>query len=122
MQDIPAIAQVARAKGAVVLTDNTWGTPLYFRAFEKGVDISIQAGTKYIGGHSDLMLGTISANAATFPKIKDTLNTLGLCVGPDDMYLALRGLRTLARSARTSPDIRDRDRALARKASGSSAR
>ena len=72
MQDIPAIAQVARAKGAIVLMDNTWGTPLYFRAFEKGVDISIQAGTKYIGGHSDLMLGTISANAATLPKIKDT--------------------------------------------------
>ena len=95
MQDIPAIAHVARAKGAVVLTDNTWGTPLYFRAFDKGVDISIQAGTKYIGGHSDIMLGTISANAATFPKIKDTVNTLGLCVGPDDMYLALRGLRTL---------------------------
>jgi len=96
MQDVPAIAQVARAKNAVVLTDNTWGTPLYFRAFEKGVDISIQAGTKYIGGHSDLMLGTISANDATFPKVKETLNTLGLCVGPDDMYLALRGLRTLA--------------------------
>jgi cysteine-S-conjugate beta-lyase len=95
MQDIPAIAAAARAKGAVVLTDNTWGTPLYFRAFDKGVDISIQAGTKYIGGHSDIMLGTISANAATFPKIKDTVNTLGLCVGPDDMYLALRGLRTL---------------------------
>jgi cystathionine beta-lyase len=96
MQDIPAIAGAARAKSAVVLTDNTWGTPLYFRAFDKGVDISIQAGTKYIGGHSDIMLGTISANAATFPKIKDTLNTLGLCVGPDDMYLALRGLRTLS--------------------------
>jgi cysteine-S-conjugate beta-lyase len=95
MQDIPAIAQIARAKGAVVLTDNTWGTPLYFRAFDKGVDISIQAGTKYIGGHSDLMLGTISANEATFPKLKETVNTLGLCVGPDDMYLALRGLRTL---------------------------
>jgi len=96
MQDIPAIAQAARAKNAIVLMDNTWGTPLYFRAFEKGVDISIQAGTKYIGGHSDLMLGTISANEATFPKLKETLNTLGLCVGPDDMYLALRGLRTLA--------------------------
>jgi cystathionine beta-lyase len=96
MQDIPAIAQVARAKNALVLMDNTWATPLYFRAFEKDIDISIQAGTKYIGGHSDLMLGTISANAATHPQVKDTLNTLGLCVGPDDMYLALRGLRTLA--------------------------
>lgn len=96
MQDIPAIAAAAHAKNAIVLMDNTWATPLYFRAFETGVDISIQAGTKYIGGHSDLMLGTISANEATFPKIKETLNTLGLCVGPDDMYLALRGLRTLS--------------------------
>ena len=96
MQDIPEIAKAARARNAIVLMDNTWGTPLYFRAFEKGVDISIQAGTKYIGGHSDLMLGTISANDATFPKVKETLNTLGLCVGPDDMYLALRGLRTLS--------------------------
>ena len=113
MQDIPAIAQAAHAKGAVVLTDNTWGTPLYFRAFEKGVDISIQAGTKYIGGHSDLMLGTISANAATFPKIKDTLNTLGLCVGPDDMYLALRGLRTLSVRLERHQTSGDRDRALA---------
>jgi cysteine-S-conjugate beta-lyase len=96
MQDIPAIAKVAHDKGAVVLMDNTWATPLYFRAFEKGVDLSIQAGTKYIGGHSDIMFGCVSANAATYPKLKDTMNALGLCVGPDDIYLALRGLRTLA--------------------------
>ena len=76
--------------------DNTWATPLYFRALEKGVDLSIQAGTKYIGGHSDIMFGCVSANAATLPKLKDAMNSLGLCVGPDDMYLALRGLRTLA--------------------------
>ena len=106
MQDIPAIAQAAHEKNALVLMDNTWGTPLYFRAFEKGVDISIQAGTKYIGGHSDLMLGTISANEATFAKVKETISTLGLCVGPDDMYLALRGLRTLARAARAPSEIR----------------
>ena len=96
MQDIPAIAEVAHGKGAAVLMDNTWATPLYFRALEKGVDLSIQAGTKYIGGHSDIMFGCVSANAATLPKLKDTMNSLGLCVGPDDMYLALRGLRTLA--------------------------
>jgi cystathionine beta-lyase len=96
MQDIPAIAQVAHEKHAIVLMDNTWATPLYFRAFDKGVDLSIQAGTKYIGGHSDIMLGTISANEKAFPKLKETLTTLGLCVGPDDMYLALRGLRTLS--------------------------
>ena len=95
MQDIPALAKVAHEKDAIVLMDNTWATPLFFRAFDKGVDLSIQAGTKYIGGHSDLMLGTISANEKTFRLLKDTVNTLGLCVGPDDVYLALRGLRTM---------------------------
>ena len=95
MQDVPAIAAVAQSKGALVLMDNTWGTPLYFSAFDKGVDLSIQAGTKYIGGHSDIMLGTISANAKTAERLKTTVGTMGLCVGPDDMYLAQRGLRTL---------------------------
>ena len=96
MQDIPAIAAVAHAKGALVLTDNTWATPLYFDAFAHGVDLSIQAGTKYIGGHSDIMIGCVSANAAAFPALKSTVHALGLCVGPDDVFLALRGLRTLA--------------------------
>lgn len=95
MQDIPAIAKVAHDKGAVVLTDNTWGTPLYFRPLEYGVDLSIQAGTKYIGGHSDIMFGCVSANAKTHAALKDATYQLGLCVGPDDMYLALRGLRTM---------------------------
>jgi cystathionine beta-lyase len=95
MQDIPAIAAAAHAKGALVLMDNTWATPLYFRAFDKGVDLSIQAGTKYIGGHSDLMLGTVSANATTWQRLKDTSGLMGMCVGPDDMYLGLRGLRTM---------------------------
>ena len=96
MQDIPAIAAVAHDKGAVVLMDNTWATPLYFRALDKGVDLSIQAGTKYIGGHSDIMFGCVSANAATLPALRTAMHNLGLCVGPDDMFLALRGLRTLA--------------------------
>jgi cystathionine beta-lyase len=96
MQDIPAIAKVAHDKGAVVLMDNTWATPLYFRAFDKGVDLSIQAGTKYIGGHSDIMFGCVSANAKTLPALKTVIQSMGLCVGPDDMYLALRGLRTMA--------------------------
>ena len=96
MQDIPAIAEVAHAKGAVVLADNTWAGPLYCRALEKGVDLSIQSGTKYIGGHSDLMLGTVSANQQTVQRLKDTAYGMGLCVGPDDMNLGLRGLRTLA--------------------------
>jgi cystathionine beta-lyase len=95
MQDIPAITKVAHDKGALVLTDNTWATPLYFRPLEKGVDLSIQAGTKYIGGHSDIMFGCVSANAKTLPGLKDFVYGMGLCVGPDDMYLALRGLRTL---------------------------
>ncbi len=95
MQDVPAIAAAAHAMGAVVLMDNTWASPLYFRAFDKGVDLSIQAATKYIGGHSDVMLGTVSANKATWERLSDTVHALGLCVGPDDIYLGLRGLRTL---------------------------
>jgi cystathionine beta-lyase len=96
MQDIPAIARIAHARDALVLMDNTWATPLFFRAFEHGVDLSIQAGTKYIGGHSDIMFGTVSANEKALSKVKDTVATYGLCVGPDDIYLALRGLRTLS--------------------------
>jgi cysteine-S-conjugate beta-lyase len=95
MQDIPAIAKVAHDKGALVLMDNTWATPLYFKPFEKGADLSIQAGTKYIGGHSDVMFGCVSANAKALPALKETVYTMGLCVGPDDMNLALRGLRTM---------------------------
>ena len=95
MQDIPAIAAAAHARNALVLMDNTWASPLYFRALEKGVDIAIQSGTKYIGGHSDLMIGTVSANNATLPRLKEQVYLSGLCVGPDDMNMALRGLRTL---------------------------
>jgi cysteine-S-conjugate beta-lyase len=95
MQDVPAIAAAAHAKGAAVLMDNTWATPLYFAAFEKGVDLSIQAGTKYIGGHSDIMFGTVSANQATWGRLNDTAHELGICVGPDDVYLATRGLRSM---------------------------
>src|ERR1700738_764878 len=94
VQDVPAIAAAVHAAGALVLMDNTWASPLYFRALEKGVDLSIQAGTKYIGGHSDVMLGTISANARTWERVNDMVHLLGLCVVPDDMYLGLRGLRT----------------------------
>ena len=96
MQDIPAIAAAAHAQNAVVLMDNTWASPLYFRPLDHGVDIAIQSGTKYIGGHSDVMLGTIAANATTWPRIHDIVGTMGICVGPDDMFLGLRGLRTLA--------------------------
>jgi cystathionine beta-lyase len=96
MPDIPAIAAVAHEKGALVIDDNTWGTPLFHRSLDQGVDISIQAATKYIGGHSDIMFGTISANKKAWPVVAETIRLLGVCAGPDDVYLALRGLRTLA--------------------------
>jgi cystathionine beta-lyase len=96
MPDIPAIASVAHARGAVVIDDNTWATPLFHRSLDQGVDISIQAATKYIGGHSDIMFGTISANARCWPTIAESIRLLGVCAGPDDVFLAIRGLRTLA--------------------------
>jgi cystathionine beta-lyase len=96
MQDIAAMTVAAHAKGALALMDNTWASPLYFRPLEHGVDLAIQAGTKYIGGHSDVMLGTVSANSKTAASLKDTVRYSGWCVGPDDVYLGLRGLRTLA--------------------------
>ena len=96
MPDVPAIAAAAHAHDVLVIDDNTWATPLFRRALEQGVDISIQAATKYIGGHSDIMFGTISANAKTWPVIAENIRLLGVCAGPDDVFLALRGLRTLA--------------------------
>ena len=96
MPDIPAIASAAHAHGAIVIDDNTWATPLFHRSLEQGVDISIQAATKYIGGHSDIMFGTISANAKTWPAVSEAIRLLGICAGPDDVFLAIRGLRTLA--------------------------
>jgi cystathionine beta-lyase len=95
MQDTAAIAKAAHDKGVLVLMDNTWATPIYFGPLDHGVDLAIQAGTKYIGGHSDVMLGTVSANAATVATLKNTVRLSGLCEGPDDVYLGLRGLRTL---------------------------
>ena len=80
--------------------DNTWASPLYFRPLDHGVDLAIQAGTKYIGGHSDVMLGTVSANGRTVKDLKNMVGLNGLCVGPDDVYLGMRGLRTLARAPR----------------------
>ena len=82
MPDIPAIAAVAHARGALVIDDNTWATPLYHRSLEQGVDISMQAATKYIGGHSDIMFGTISANAKAWPLLAEGIRLLGVCAGP----------------------------------------
>ena len=95
IQDIPAIAAVAHAHGAYVVMDNTWGTPLYFKAFEHGVDVSVQAATKYIVGHSDAMLGIASCNEQTWGAVSKTSQSLGQTCSPDDAFLALRGLRTM---------------------------
>lgn len=96
IQDVPAIAEAAHAAGATVIADNTWGAGYYFKALAKGADIALQAGTKYVVGHSDTMLGLIvSKDDATHTKVRDHAQTLGLCAGPDDVYLALRGFRTM---------------------------
>ena len=95
MPDVPAIAAVARRPGASVIMDNTWATPLLFRALDHGVDLSVQALTKYVGGHSDLMLGAVAANASHATRLRALVRAMGLCAGPDDVWLALRGLRTL---------------------------
>jgi cystathionine beta-lyase len=96
VQDIPAIAAVAHAHGAKVVLDNTWATPLGFRAFDHGVDVSVHAATKYIGGHSDVLLGVIVANAGTWPLLHRYWTDLGVTASTDDAFLGLRGLRTLA--------------------------
>ncbi|MDJ1462291.1 cystathionine beta-lyase [Nitratireductor sp. GZWM139] len=95
MQDIPAIVEAAHKGGAIVMMDNTWATPLFFRPLDHGVDISIQAATKYPGGHSDILLGTVSANEACWEQLLDTHGALGMCAAPDDVYQVLRGLRTM---------------------------
>jgi len=96
MQDIPAIAKAARARDAAVIMDNTWATPLYFRPLDHGVDVSINACTKYIVGHADAMLGAITANDRTAKRVEEARATLGGCPGSEETYLGLRGLRTLA--------------------------
>ncbi len=96
VQDIPAIVAAAHAHGARVILDNTWATPLGFRAFDHGVDVAVQAATKYIGGHSDVLLGAVVANAATFGALHRLWTDMGITASSDDCFLALRGLRTLA--------------------------
>jgi len=96
VQDVPAIVAVARAKGLVTLLDNTWATPLFFPALAAGIDLSILACTKYVVGHSDAMLGSVTATKAHYPALRRTAQLFGQHVAPDDAYLASRGLRTLA--------------------------
>lgn len=96
VQDVPAITAAAHARGCLVVMDNTWASPLYFKPFRHGVDISIQAATKYIGGHSDLMMGIVTSTAAVHDRLRRGVFETATAAAPDDCYLALRGLRTLA--------------------------
>ena len=95
VQDVPAITAAARARGVVTMLDNTWGTALRLQPLALGCDISLSALTKYVGGHSDLLMGAATANAALWPRLKNTTHRLGYHVTADDAALALRGLRTL---------------------------
>lgn len=96
VQDIPAIAEAAHRTDITVMLDNTWASPLYFKPFEHGVDVSIQAVTKYLCGHSDVMMGAITTTEAAWKELLDTHGAIGQCVAPDDVYLVLRGIRTLS--------------------------
>ena len=96
VQDVPAIAEAAHAAGAKVLMDNTWASPWLFPSFERGVDVSIHAATKYIVGHSDVMLGAVITTEEMYLPVRTMAADLGHCAGPDDAYYALRGLRTLS--------------------------
>jgi cystathionine beta-lyase len=95
VQDLPAIAEVAHARGALVVIDNTWATPYFLPAMQLGADVSVIAATKYIGGHADVMLGTITTTEPLYEKVRSMVAELGYCVSPDDAFLGLRGLRTL---------------------------
>jgi cysteine-S-conjugate beta-lyase len=95
MQDIPAIAEAAHARDVCVIMDNTWATPIFFPPHAHGVDLAIEAGTKYLSGHSDLLLGLISANEKWWPRLKAYVDLYAIPPGPEDCYLALRGLRTM---------------------------
>ncbi|OKY26568.1 MULTISPECIES: cystathionine beta-lyase [Thalassotalea] len=95
IQDVPSIAKVAHQHDCIVMLDNTWSAGIFFDPFAHGVDISVQAATKYIVGHSDVMLGTAVASEEFWPKLRENSYLMGQCTSPDDLYLALRGIRTL---------------------------
>jgi cystathionine beta-lyase len=95
MQDVPAIVGVAAAKGLTTILDNTWATPLFFLPHEFCIDMAVEAGTKYLSGHSDLLLGLVSANERWFKRLRATFDAFAMCPGPEDVFLALRGLRSL---------------------------
>lgn len=96
MSDVRRAAELARSRGAITLMDNTWATPILFRPLEHGVDVSIESATKYLSGHSDVMLGTLTAGTReVYERLKETAGSWGNCAGPDECYLVHRGLRTL---------------------------
>lgn len=96
MNDVPAICKIARAKNIVTVMDNTWATPLYFKPLDHGVDVSVQSLTKYVVGHADALMGSVSMTKELFTALKLTHRQIGYAVGGDDAALALRGLRTLS--------------------------
>ncbi len=95
MMDVAAVAAAAKSRGAVTMIDNTWATPIFFKPLDHGCDVSIHALTKYPGGHSDLMLGSVSATAEAYRRLRDTQMAIGVNAAPDDAYLVLRGLKTM---------------------------
>jgi cysteine-S-conjugate beta-lyase len=95
VQDVPAIAEAAHARGACVILDNTWATPLFFSPHAFGVDLAVEAGTKYLSGHADLLIGLVSANEAWFERLHRTIHLMAIPPGAEDVFLALRGLRTM---------------------------
>jgi len=95
IQDIPLLTEIARSRGIKTIIDNTWATPIFFQAHQHGCDLSVEAGTKYLSGHSDLLMGMVSANAETWPELRATYDSMAMLPGAEDCFLALRGLRTL---------------------------
>ena len=96
IQDIPAITKVARDRGVTTILDNTWSTPLFFKSFSHGVDVSVHAATKYLSGHSDVVMGAIICAEHAWSPVRRTHRHLGQCVGPDDTYVTLRSIRNLS--------------------------
>jgi cysteine-S-conjugate beta-lyase len=95
MQDIPLIASIAHGREAFCVADNTWATPLYCNPLKLGADVVVHAATKYIGGHSDLLMGTLTTNERAWPRLRETMQHYGLTTSPDDCWIALRGLRSM---------------------------
>lgn len=95
IQDVPTMTELAKQQGIATIIDNTWATPIFFRAHQHGCDLSVEAGTKYLGGHSDLLMGVVSANELWWPKLRETYDLMAMLPGAEDCFLALRGLRTM---------------------------